>query len=52
MELLKHSQILTNCLKLQILASYNNFRIGQDSEFAKGIDNVKNDHALKYLWNA
>ena len=32
---LKHSHFLTNYLKLQILASYNNLRIGQDSEFAK-----------------
>ena len=32
-ELLKH--FLTNYLKLQILASYNNLRIGQDSEFAQ-----------------
>ena len=34
-ELLKHSFFLTNYLKSQILASYNNLRIGQDSEFAK-----------------
>ena len=27
--------LLTNCLKLQILASYNNLRIRHDSEFAK-----------------
>ena len=32
---LKHSHFLTNYLKLQILASYYNLRIGQDSEFAK-----------------
>ena len=32
---LKQSHFLTNYLKLQILASYNNLRIGQDSEFAK-----------------
>ena len=32
---LKHSHFLTNYLKLQILASYNNLRIGQDSEFPK-----------------
>ena len=34
-ELLKHGKFLTNYLKLQILASYNNLRIGQDSEFAQ-----------------
>jgi hypothetical protein len=34
-ELLKHSYFLKNYLKLQILASYNNLRIGQYSEFAK-----------------
>jgi hypothetical protein len=34
-EPLKHSHFLTNYLKLQILASYNNLRIGQDSLFAK-----------------
>jgi hypothetical protein len=34
-ELLKHSHFLKNYLKLQILASYNNLRIGQDSEFAR-----------------
>ena len=28
-----HKRFLTNCLKLQILASYNNLRVGQDSEF-------------------
>ena len=47
-ELLKHSHFLANYLKLQILASYNNLRIGQDSEFALGIDNVKIDHALTF----
>ena len=34
-ELLKQSHFLTNYLKLQILASFNNLRIEQDSEFAK-----------------
>jgi hypothetical protein len=33
-ELLKHSYLLTNYLKLQIWASYNNRRIGPDYEFA------------------
>ena len=32
--MLKHSYVLTNYLKLQILDSYNNLRIGQGSEFA------------------
>ena len=38
-------------MKLQILASYNILRIGQDSEFAlfwPGIDNVKIDHAFTF----
>ena len=30
---LKRSHFLTNYLKLQIFTSYNNLRIGQDSEF-------------------
>ena len=34
-ELLKHDTFLTNYLKLQILAPYNNLRIEQDSEFAQ-----------------
>jgi hypothetical protein len=34
-DMLKHSHFLTNYLKLQVLASYNNLRIGQDSKFAK-----------------
>ena len=47
-ELLKHSHFLTNYMKNQILASCNNLRIEQDSEFAKGIDNIKIDHALTF----
>ena len=39
-------------MNLQILASYKDLRIGQDSEFAKfltlDIDNVKIDHALTF----
>ena len=41
-------------MKLQILASYNNLRIGQNSEFAQflvftwGIANVKIDQALTF----
>ena len=34
-ELLKYNNFLTNYLKLQILDSYNNLRIGQDFEFGK-----------------
>jgi hypothetical protein len=33
--LLKQKHFLTNYLKLQILASYNNLRIGKDTEFAQ-----------------
>ena len=31
----KHRHFLTNYMKLQILAPYNNLRIGQDFKFAK-----------------
>ena len=34
-ELLKLGHFLNDYLKLQILASYDNLRIGQDSEFAQ-----------------
>ena len=34
-EMLKHTHFLTNYLKLQILASCNNLRIEQDSEFVQ-----------------
>ena len=45
-ELLKHSHFLINYMKLQILAYYNNLRIGQDFEFFNlVIDSVKIDYA-------
>ena len=55
----KSSNFPQNYLKLQILVSDNNLRIGKDSGFAKfwprdkylifpGIDNVKIDHALTF----
>ena len=46
--MLKHSHILTNCLKLQILASYSNLRIEQDSEFAQ-FSHVKIGQDLNFV---